>query len=314
MTLPKIAIIGECMIEMQKAGPESWTQAFGGDTLNTAVYLKRMLGDKVSVSYLTGLGTDFFSKQMLDIWANEGLDTSKVSILDNKIPGLYFINLDSHGERTFTYWRNDAAAKYWMDNKTEEELEAFFFDFDVLYLSGISLAILSPATRAKLTKVLTKLKAKGKKVAFDNNFRPRLWTSREEAQEAYKGILALADFALLTFDDEQALWGDKTPEDCLARNEAYGISELLVKMGKDPCIVKYQGKVSQVPATIVKNVVDTTAAGDSFSAGYLSGRFAGLEPEAAVSTGHALAGTVIQHKGAVIPYSAMQNLVFAAKN
>ena len=54
-----------------------------------------------------------------------------------------------------------------------------------------------------------------------------------------------------------------------------------------------------------ENVIDTTAAGDSFSAGYLAVRLTGGTPEAAAQRGHLTASTVIQYRGAIIPREAM---------
>ena len=60
-----------------------------------------------------------------------------------------------------------------------------------------------------------------------------------------------------------------------------------------------------VAAQPVARVVDTTAAGDSFAAAYLANRLAGAGPAAAARAGHALAGVVVGHPGALIPRSAM---------
>ena len=106
-----IALIGECMIELQQV-EQSLRKGFGGDTLNTAVYLSRLTtGKNVNVSYVTALGEDKLSQEMLDNWQSEGINIQWVQRSKTKQPGLYMVETDEHGERSFLYWRNDSAAK-----------------------------------------------------------------------------------------------------------------------------------------------------------------------------------------------------------
>ena len=180
--------------------------------------------------------------------------------------------------------------------------------FDYLYLSGISLAILSPTSREKLLSLLRECRANGGKVIFDNNYRPRLWSSREETQQVYQQMLQSTDIAFLTLDDEDALWGEKPVEDVIARTQAAGVSEVVIKRGAESCLVAITGEAAiEVPAVKLakEKVIDTTAAGDSFSAGYLAVRLTGGTPEAAAQRGHLTASTVIQYRGAIIPREAM---------
>ncbi len=303
-----IAIIGECMVELQRQD-NGIRQGFGGDTLNTAVYLARQLPQRQGkVHYVSALGTDHFSQTMLDNWQQEGLDTTLVQRLTNKMPGLYFIDTDSHGERSFSYWRSDAAAKYWLETEQTDAVLTQLAQMDVIYLSGISLAILSPTSRARLFTFLTTFRTQGGRVVFDNNYRPRLWQSREETQQSYQQMLTLTDIAFLTLDDEEALWGNRPLEEVIERTLTWGVDEIVIKRGSLPCvIVSKSGVREEVPAQKIaaQDVVDTTAAGDSFSAGYLARRLQhGSVTESAIQ-GHRLAGTVIQHRGAIIPADVM---------
>ncbi len=112
----KIAVIGECMIELSEKGADV-KRGFGGDTLNTSVYIARQVDPAaLTVHYVTALGTDSFSQQMLDAWHGENVDTSLTQRMENRLPGLYYIETDSTGERTFYYWRNEAAAKFWLES------------------------------------------------------------------------------------------------------------------------------------------------------------------------------------------------------
>ena len=214
----------------------------------------------------------------------------------------------AYSERTFYYWRNEAAAKFWLESEQSAAICEQLAGFDYLYLSGISLAILSPASREKLIALLKQCRANGGKVIFDNNYRPRLWASKEETQQVYQQMLQCTDIAFLTLDDEDALWGEKPVEEVIARTQAAGVSEVVVKRGADSCLVAITGEaLVDVPAVKLpkEKVVDTTAAGDSFSAGYLSVRLTGGDAAAAAKRGHQTASTVIQHRGAIIPREAM---------
>ena len=304
----KIAVIGECMIELSQKGAEV-SRGFGGDTLNTSVYIARQVApEALTVNYVTALGTDSFSQQMLEAWQSEHIDTSLIQRMENRLPGLYYIETDDTGERTFYYWRNEAAAKFWLESEDAAAICEALSTFDYLYLSGISLAILSPTSREKLLSLLRECRANGGKIIFDNNYRPRLWASREETQQVYQQMLQCTDIAFLTLDDEDALWGEKPVEDVIARTQAAGVSEVVIKRGAESCLVAITGEaVVEVPAVKLakEKVIDTTAAGDSFSAGYLAVRLTGGTPEAAAQRGHLTASTVIQYRGAIIPREAM---------
>ena len=304
----KIAIIGECMIELSQKGAEV-NRGFGGDTLNTSVYIARQVApEALAVNYVTALGTDNFSQQMLEAWQNENVKTSLIQRMENRLPGLYYIETDSTGERTFYYWRNEAAAKFWLESENTAAICEELATFDYLYLSGISLAILSPTSREKLLSLLHECRANGGKVIFDNNYRPRLWASREETQQVYQHMLQCTDIAFLTLDDEDALWGEKPVEEVIARTHEAGVTEVVIKRGADSCLVSVAGDaVVDVPAVKLakEKVIDTTAAGDSFSAGYLAVRLTGGTPSDAAKRGHLTASTVIQYRGAIIPRDAM---------
>ena len=245
---------------------------------------------------------------MLEAWQSENVQTSLIQRMENRLPGLYYIETDSTGERTFYYWRNEAAAKFWLESDESAAICEELATYDYLYLSGISLAILSPSSREKLLSLLHECRANGGKVIFDNNYRPRLWASREETQQVYQQMLNCTDIAFLTLDDEDALWGEKPVDDVIARTHQAGVSEVVIKRGADSCLVSVAGAaVVDVPAVKLakEKVVDTTAAGDSFSAGYLAVRLTGGTPSEAAKRGHLTASTVIQYRGAIIPREAM---------
>lgn len=301
MNVNRIAIIGECMVELKKVD-SSLHQGFGGDTLNTAIYLSRLTKSAgIDVSYVTALGKDPFSKEMLNNWQSENINTDMVYISDTKLPGIYAIETTPDGERSFFYWRNDSAAKNWLKTLSISNLVDKLSQHQLIYLSGISIAILAPECRERLLETLAKCKEKGVSIAFDNNYRPTLWETAEDAQSWYTRILKLTDIAFLTYEDEQILWGDHSEEQSVSRSVSFGVKEIVLKRGGDACFIVAKDKTYTVAPSPIEGIIDTTAAGDSFSAGYLAKRIlGGTEVESAL-VAHKVAGTVIQHRGAIIP-------------
>lgn len=309
MTNPtKIAIIGECMVELRTANDEL-DHGFGGDTLNTATYISRLTHQHgIQTQYLTGLGKDPFSRKMIRTWQQEYIVTENIHIDEEKNPGIYAIETAEDGERSFSYWRNDSAAKFWLRHYSVTQLVDTLSENLWIYLSGISLAILPEDCLEKLVDVLAACHERGTAIAFDNNYRPALWQSIDAAQAAYRQILRLTTTAFLTYDDEVLLWGDNTEQQSIKRALELGVTEIVVKRGAEACFIVHNDEMFEVPANRIDHVVDTTAAGDSFSGGYLAKRLLGGNVIEAAKAGHLLAGTVIQHSGAVINQEFMPTI------
>ncbi len=321
-----IAIIGECMIELNGKPFGSMHQTFGGDTLNAAVYLSRgceanLNQDDIKVSYVTALGADPISTGILERWQQEGLSTDLVLQDSQRTPGLYLIQLDEAGERTFLYWRNQSAARYLLQHPDFNQIKQALRNVDMVFLSGITLAILPEQDRIQLLNILVELKTQGVEIAFDSNFRPALWPQDENqtVKNSYQAMYTLTDLALVTFDDEQLIWGDTSPEQTIERLTALGVKRCVVKLGADGCLIQDNreqdsGTASApraVPTIPVEHVVDTTSAGDSFNGGFLSAYLAGEDLITSCQRGNTMAGVVIQHRGAIIAKELTQAAITA---
>lgn len=298
----KIATMGECMIELARERDGRLVQGYGGDTLNTAVYLAR-LGAKVD--YVTALGDDPYSEGMIQAWQTEGVGTDLVIRVPGRLPGLYLIETDTRGERRFFYWRDSAPARQLFELPQSSRLIDTLADYDVLYLSGITLSLYSETGREALMSLLAKARDRGCRVAFDSNYRPRSWPDKDAAHRVFTQMIECVDIALQTFEDEQTLFGDANPTDAIKRLHDLGITEVVIKLGAQGCMVSGPEGEATVPTSVVDNPVDTTAAGDSFNAAYLAARLCNASPAEAAHNGGRLAGEVICHRGAIIPRQAM---------
>lgn len=292
------------MIELSRAGADgdNWKLGFAGDTFNTIWALRALLPEDSMADYVSAFGDDPFSRDQLAFLSANGITTAASPIIPGARPGLYAITLTG-AERSFTYWRADAAARQLADDAAA--LAKSVSDQSLVYFSGITLAILPATARETLFAALATARANGSKVAFDPNYRPRLWPDAATARDAIAKALAVTDIALPTFPDEQSLYGDASPQATADRLTAAGVSEIAVKDGDQPCLVINAGGQASVPALRV-NAVDTTGAGDSFNGGYLAARLNGRRPAEAAATAHRVAAAVVQVRGALAPFETLR--------
>ena len=298
-----VASIGECMIELSGSGQDdgAWKLGFAGDTFNTLWAIRALVGDAGAADYVSAFGDDPFSQRQIDFLKAANIGVAASPVIPGARPGLYAITL-AGAERSFTYWRNDAAARRLADDKAA--LADSLDGRSLVYFSGITLAILEPAARRNLIEAVAAARAGGALVAFDPNYRPRLWAEIAEARAASDEAVAVADIVLPTFPDEQALHGDATPAETLARLLAQGAKEVVVKDGENPCLV-HHGESRRIEAEKVE-AVDTTGAGDSFNGGYLAARLLGSDSFAAARRAHRVAGAVVQVRGALAPFETLR--------
>jgi 2-dehydro-3-deoxygluconokinase len=298
--MSKVACIGECMVELKQADGGLFSRGYGGDTLNTAVYLARL---GVGADYITALGDDPLSDEMIAGWAAEGVGTSRVARLPGKLPGLYMIQTDNKGERRFFHWRDSAAARSLMDLPQTPEILDALAGYDVVYLSAITLSLYCAEGRRRLFAAIERAREKGARFAFDTNFRARGWPDLDVARAVFQEAFTAADIVLASTEDLLPLYPGVTNETLLARISG---AEVVLKLSEPASIVRLEGVPYPIKAKPVEApVVDTTAAGDSFAAAYVAARLVGADPIEAARAGHRLAGVVVCHPGAIIPRAEM---------
>jgi 2-dehydro-3-deoxygluconokinase len=299
--------VGECMVELRRVRDGLLAQTFSGDVYNTAVYFSRV-STRLSAHFVSAVGDDPLSDALLNEAIQQGLRTDYVVRNASRQPGLYLIETNARGERSFIYWRGQSAARVMLDEEHAVRLHAAIDTCGLLYFSGITLAILDDERRERLLQLARAVRVRGGWVAFDSNYRPRLWADRDEAVRWVDAALAAASHVLVTFDDEAQLHGDASPAVTLRRVLASGAQEAVVKLGAEGCVVRATASEAlAIPAEVV-TALDTTAAGDSFNAGYLAARWSGATAEAAARAGTRLAARVVAFPGAIIDQAAMRDL------
>ncbi|WP_428670991.1 sugar kinase [Roseibium sp.] len=289
--------IGECMVEMAPTGEGTYAMGFAGDTLNTAWYARKCLPADWSVGYYTAVGNDQVSGQMLDFLKGSGIDTGSVRRLEKRTVGLYMIQLKD-GERSFAYWRSQSAARRLAEDAGD--LENALAGAGLVYFSGITLAILPPEDRRKFLNALRTARKAGTKTAFDPNLRPRLWEDADTMRSCVTEAAGLCDFVMPSFEDELAHFGDTDANVSASRYLEAGAGMVVVKNGPEEVICATADSRHAFQPQPVRNIVDTTAAGDSYNAAFLAEFLTSGDLVASVDAGAKLAGTVIQHRGALV--------------
>lgn len=300
--MTRMVVIGEGMLEL--ASDHGAAQlSYGGDTLNTAVYLSRL---GVRPDYVTALGVDSFSNSMKEAFDLEGLGSDFILRHPVRLPGLYVIKTEISGERSFFYWRENSAARAFFDIPNHQTALDYASGADWLYLSGITLSIFDQAGRDKLTGLAETVKRKGAHIAFDPNYRAQGWNSQAAALAAMVNFAPHLTLVLPTLEDEDALFGQASAEDHAQRWHDWGVQDVIMKVGPAGAIIFQQGRPPlHVPVETPVKPVDTTGAGDSFNAGFIAAIISGQSFVDAARAGSFLAGQVIQHSGAIIPKTAM---------
>jgi 2-dehydro-3-deoxygluconokinase len=255
------------MVELSCEGDlkmaRGFNRSFGGDTFNTAVSTAR-LGS--STAYITRLGNDAFALGLQEMLLKEGIQYLPSRSVKGPT-GLYFVSVDTEGQREFLYYRNESAARQLGPEDVSPEL---IKHAKIVYASGITLAI-SESSRKAVMKAFKIAREAGVMTAFDPNYREALWQSAERSVDALNEILPLVDVFMPSFpDDTASMINFNRPEQVLDYFLFKGIKLVVVKAGANGCYIGYKKEVQHLPAMSIK-AIDTTGAGDAFNGGFLHG-------------------------------------------
>jgi 2-dehydro-3-deoxygluconokinase len=291
--------VGEALLELARGADGRFSLSCGGDTFNAAIYLARA---GIEVAFASAIGDDPYSESILALAAAEGISSNLLLRVAGRLPALCLVEGGSGDTRKVRYWREGAPARELFELPDWTRVAESLVSARLIYFSGITLSLYSSQGLGRLLAVLELARQRGAKVAFDGNFRPYGWKGDlSRTRTVFIETLKRVDIALPAFDDEAVLWGDPSPEATVARLQAFGIGEIVVKNGPHSALVATGAGQEFVPVPEVVVPVDTTAAGDGFNAGYLAARLTGSDPMQAAGAAHRLAGNVIRHPGALLP-------------
>ena len=292
-----LVCLGEAMVEFNQAPdePTRYAAGFGGDTSNCAIAAARI---GARSGYITQLGDDVFGAQLLALWRDEGVDTSGVRVVAGADTGVYFVTHGAQGH-AFTYRRTgSAASRMAPDDAAFAPCLRVVERARTLHVSGISQAI-SASACATVFAAIDRARAQRARVAYDLNFRPRLW-SAHAARQVVERTAGLADIFLPSVDEVALLAGTRTPEEVLRWAHDLGAPTVLLKLGAQGCWVSQRSGVTRLPPYPV-SPVDATGAGDCFAGTLLARLAAGDDIVDAARAANVAAALSTLGIGAVAP-------------
>ncbi len=305
--MQKLVVFGETMVEFSQTSPGTFIKSFSGDVHSVAVYFQRAAAKKGQAYLLTGIGNDANSEQLHSVIRHQKIKDDFLLHHPEKKIGLYVINTDYDGERSFDYWRDNSAARDTLSLLSEDRQARLISQRpEYFFFSGISIAITRDNDRDTLWRLLLKLKDNGTKVVFDPNYRQALWPDIVELKACYERAFALCDIALPSLEDIQDIYAvdDEVQAHDLIHSYS-GPKEVVLTNGSKGVTYSNGAQFLRYTPTPIApdKIQDTTAAGDSFNGSYLAARVRGMGPMESVTFACSVAALVIQHKGALIPES-----------
>ena len=291
-----VVSLGEALVEFNQtsASQPQFLQGFGGDTSNVAIAAARA---GARCAYLTRVGGDSFGQALLQLWAQEGVNTTGVTTASASHTGIYFVTHGNQGHE-FSYRRADSAASrmtpQWLHGVPADLVRAS----RSLHLSGISLAI-SPGACDTAFDAMLLAREVGTLVSFDSNLRLRLWPLAR-ARACILQAVALCDIFLPSLEDMVTLTGITQPASIVDWGHAHGARTVALKMGADGALVS-NGQQRRVIAGRHVTVRDATGAGDCFCGNLLARMAKGDDVFQAANYANAAAALSVQGFGAVTP-------------
>tara|TARA_B110000003_G_scaffold136324_1_gene138132 strand:- start:2564 stop:3499 length:936 start_codon:yes stop_codon:yes gene_type:complete len=306
----KAIFLGECMIELNgdisslENNSSNMKINFGGDTYNSAVYFSRLTNNKTNTFYSTALGKDNFSKKMISRFKNENIKCDYIRTDGENPPGLYSIEINEKGERSFSYWRDQSPSKYIFLGSKGKKLVKDINNADVFYYTGISAGILDEKQRKDLIKIGSTATICG----FDFNYRSQLHYNKKVSQLLFNEINNRVDIHFVSFDDARELFKIKNPLEIF---EIINEKKNLILIRYKNSII-FKNKQQEIKTVTVPHgeVVDTTAAGDAFNGSFLAimNNNKNVPVEENILISHSVTREVIKHRGAIISKNKMPKI------
>lgn len=295
-----LVAIGEPMVEFNqtRAGDPNYLQGFGGDTSNAIIAAARA---GARTAYVTRLGDDEFGRQLLHLWAGEGIDCSGVGIDPAAHTAVYFVTHGPQGHQ-FSYLRAGSAASRMRPDNLPRELLA---QASIVYASGISMAISASACDTVL-EAFQLARDSGGRTAFDSNLRLKLWPLAR-ARAMIGAAAALSDYFMPSLEDLVLLAGTSDENALVDWSHAHGAGNVFLKLGAAGVLVSDGLRRERIAGHCVP-AIDATGAGDCFCGSCLARIAAGDSIWDAARYANAAAALSTTGFGAVAPLPTPQRV------
>lgn len=261
-----VTVLGELLIDftpcaVSEKGNPLFEQNPGGGPANLACTVAK-LGRKVA--FVGKVGQDFFGDFLKQSLRRCAVNTDALIQDKEHKTTLAFVHLDETGDRSFSFYRKNGADTLL---EYQEIPETYLKDCRYFFFSSVLMA--EGSSRKTSFQAVQQAKANGVPLVFDPNLRLNLWDDAKEAETYIRQALALADIVKLSGEELEFLTGSVNYEEASAQlMQEFPLKALLVTLGKDGCFARTAKTNVFVPGFSV-NTVDTTAAGDSFTGGFL---------------------------------------------
>jgi 2-dehydro-3-deoxygluconokinase len=288
-----IVSLGECLVEFNRGEGGEFHPGFAGDAFNALFYAAR-LGARTG--FISSVGDDLFTPMIVEGIEREGIDTSRLLRIEGRRNGLYFIELDERGEYTFHFWRERSAATLTLLRQGVPELASYISTARVLLITGVTLAVMEGEGGMK--ELLEMVKGETA-IAFDTNYRARLWSSPAAYRERFEPLLPLIDILLPTRSDLEAIYPGEPVGAVIERCAVAGPATIAMKCGADGCAL-WDGSALRIePPPEPIEPIDTTGAGDAFNAGFLAMLLRDEPLGSCCTTGQRVAARALRVRGAI---------------
>lgn len=257
-----VIALGELLIDFTDNGvSEQGNTLFeanpGGAPCNVLAMLNRF-GHRTA--FIGKVGEDIFGLQLKKVLDEIGIDTRGLLLDKHVRTTLAFVQNDENGDRSFSFYRNPGADMMLQAAEVDAEMikDAKVFHFGTLSMTHESV-------REATVKALKTAKENGLMISFDPNLREALWDDLNNAKKQVEYGLQFCD--VLKISDNEIRWftGEEDFDKGIKfLQDSYGITLILLSMGKDGSRAYYKKLRVEVPGFLQENTIETTGAGDTF--------------------------------------------------
>jgi len=302
--MAQLLSMGELLIDFTPTGTTEdgrllFARNPGGAPANVAVQALRV---GVSAGFLGRVGKDMFGDFLVDTLKGCGVETQGLTQDPDYATSLAFVQLNEHGDRDFSFYRNPGADTRLTSGDAERKL----VDACSLLCFG-SLPLTAEPSRSAVEDLVKYAKSQGKITAYDPNWRPPLWPSEQEGVARMRSLIPQADIMKVSDEELQLLTEKKGLADGAKALLEQGVSVVVVTMGPKGCGV-FTPSCTLEKNTYDTKVIDTTGSGDSFFGALLAqivqsgkkpGELTGEELSSFVDFANAAGATCATKMGAI---------------